>query len=464
MYTIYVDDTLLYSPERVQDGYVITAGKLTREVNKADSLDITVPGSNPGLASLVMMGSRIIVFRDDDVVFIGRALTAKRGLYNLITYHCEGGLAYFNDAPAPTIFGADNVLITPKSRYDRLLDRVPVQVTSSGTVYGDTFLDTYIPHYVPHIEDVGNSIGSEAPAAAQGKYIRRKTSGTGYDQTYVERMTDAVSQYGGTFTVEYTNSKDTFDFERDAYFVIFHWYAPGNEPLNPQIIRFARNLLDISYSIDYSGLKTVYYPTGIVQADNLSKDVIIYPPTSGTGICKSPGYSGMLYEREGLYMPDASAVETYGFLVEIVEFDLSESYDGTSQILDNFGYIDFNSSEYQRLQTVLLDRITEYAAAKIGAGITFECNAVDLSLVDDTQTPLCVGQRNRIISDPNSIDTTVLCSRTEIDLLDPTKSRYTFGTSSQVMSSLLRPNSGIGLDADITIIRNKITSAKGANQ
>lgn len=439
MYTIYVDDALLYSPERAADGYVITAGKLTREVNKADSLDITVPGSNPGIASLVMMGSKIVVFRDNVIVFIGRALTAKRGLYDLTTYHCEGGLAYFNDIKIPSILAGSSH--PPKTYFDYLYEQVHEDYSDVGL---GLFNNYYIPNYVPHVHSsAGWYWDSTAPENAR-HYVFEHPEDHAieyYTTSYLQRLITLQNQFGGTVVVEYRNVKEYLNGHYvDA--VLPHYYAPGTEPLNAQVIEFGKNLLDIAQTVDYSKLATVYCSIGFVKVEGKSYCAEILLPSDGDGVCLAGPWPR---NPVMVYIPDKSAVEQYGFVMDWIEFDLTEYHDRTKAIL----YVDETVHDYrytaegERLRGILLDQTKSYAETNNMACATFECKAIDRSFVDNTVAPLCVGQRNRIISQPNGIDTTIICNRTEENLVDPTQDRYTFGTSASFLAHMLKPNTSL---------------------
>lgn len=439
MYTIYVDDTLLYSPERIQDGYVITAGKLTREVNKADSLDLTIPGSNPGLSSLRMIGSRIIVYQDGDIVFIGRALTAKRGLYDLISYHCEGGLAYYNDS----LYASNALNIEVPREVFACLNNT----YTSGSYSGVKFRERYIPDFVPHIDGRYYNWLSEIPQGAAEYYPDLYLHN--YDVSILKRLLKAIEIFGGSVVMRYL-STSTQEYASPVPLVEVHWYAAGSEPLDTQVLHFGENILDLTHSIDYTGIRTVFFATGIVSHDDFESDVIIYLPVDSG--CEVPVSGSAYTEMLTLYIPDASLVTQYGFLMDEIQFDLSDQYSG-----GDIGSIDNITSEYRRLQQILYNKTVSYAASKTEGAVSFQCNAIDLNLVDSTKPPFNVGHRNRIISEPNGIDTTVLCSRTEIDLLNPSNSRYTFGAPASMMASLLRPNSSLSRNDDVARLVYRFT-------
>lgn len=443
MYRIFVDDELLYSPDRADGGYIVTAAKLTREVNKADSLDLTIPGSNPGLANLRMMGSRITVLRYKnsttalfDVLFIGRALTAKRGLYDLITYHCEGGLAYFGDISVESTepFGRS----MPRAVFKELYDQISEEY--STTPIG-TFIDTYIPNFVQHVYPYNQIYGSEVPAAAKDFKLENTPSMSYMDLSYLEKTLSVQGQYGGTVVLEYSDRKMT-EHGNAIYVVIPHYYESGSEPLNSQVIEFGENILDIAQSVDYSSLITVYYAVGFVKVEGRETEQIITLPSTGDGIC----LVGTQYNNtQNLYIPDTSAVEEYGFLMQSIKYDMTDYHDASLDITyyDAVEHQTKYTQEGTRLRNILLDQLKAHAASNGAANISFQCSAIDRSFVDDSITPLCVGQRNRLISEPNGIDTYIVCSRTEEDLLDPMKNRYTFGTSVSILAHLLRPNTSL---------------------
>ncbi|MDO4564718.1 MAG: hypothetical protein Q4C04_03815 [Clostridia bacterium] len=96
MYTVYCDATLLYDP-RLPD-YVLTDPVLSLTKNEPARLSFAVPVTNPGSGSVMRLKSRIKVYRDGALIFLGRIIEDGAGLNHRRTYVAEGALAFLLDS------------------------------------------------------------------------------------------------------------------------------------------------------------------------------------------------------------------------------------------------------------------------------------------------------------------------------------------------------------------------------
>jgi len=95
MYTITCDGNLLYDP-RVDDLKVANA-KLQLEVNRSGSFDFTIYPAHPLYGTIQKLKSVIEVYQDGVLLFRGRVLNDRVGLFLNKEIECEGDLAFFND-------------------------------------------------------------------------------------------------------------------------------------------------------------------------------------------------------------------------------------------------------------------------------------------------------------------------------------------------------------------------------
>ena len=98
MYTIYADGKALYSPNLVNEGYVVINPKLTVELNKAGSLTFVLPPNNVMYDSIQKLKTIITVMQDEDEVFRGRVLHDEKDFYNRKDVYCEGELSFLLDS------------------------------------------------------------------------------------------------------------------------------------------------------------------------------------------------------------------------------------------------------------------------------------------------------------------------------------------------------------------------------
>ena len=65
MFTILSDGNTMYAPTLIESGYVVASPKLTKEVNKAGSLEFTLPATNPAYSNYSKMKSLLTVEEDE---------------------------------------------------------------------------------------------------------------------------------------------------------------------------------------------------------------------------------------------------------------------------------------------------------------------------------------------------------------------------------------------------------------
>ena len=98
MYRIYTDGDLLYDATLFNEGYGVLSPKLTVEMNKAGSLDFTLPPNNLKYNDLAKLKSIVTVLQNGEELFRGRVLNDDKDFYNQKKVYCEGQLAYLLDS------------------------------------------------------------------------------------------------------------------------------------------------------------------------------------------------------------------------------------------------------------------------------------------------------------------------------------------------------------------------------
>ena len=95
-YTIYSDSDLLYDPRLPQ--YALIDPTMTLKVNEPGLLSFTVPDLNPSAGLITKLVSRIKVYQDGQLIFMGRVIKDERQLGHRRKYTAEGCLAYLIDS------------------------------------------------------------------------------------------------------------------------------------------------------------------------------------------------------------------------------------------------------------------------------------------------------------------------------------------------------------------------------
>lgn len=98
MYRIYTDGELLYDATLSNDGYGVLSPKLTVELNKAGSLNFTLPPNNIKYNDMKKLKSIITVLQNGEELFRGRVLNDEKDFYNQKKVYCEGQLAFLLDS------------------------------------------------------------------------------------------------------------------------------------------------------------------------------------------------------------------------------------------------------------------------------------------------------------------------------------------------------------------------------
>jgi hypothetical protein len=96
MYRLICDSYVLYDP-RLPDLFVLEP-TLTQKKNEPGDLTFTIPKEHPHYGVLEKLKSRIKVYRDDTLIWIGRAIEDERDLYENRKVLVEGTLAFLLDS------------------------------------------------------------------------------------------------------------------------------------------------------------------------------------------------------------------------------------------------------------------------------------------------------------------------------------------------------------------------------
>ncbi len=95
-YTIYADSDLLYDP-RVPE-YTLIDPTLDLKVNEPGLLSFVITNAHPSAGQISKLVSRIKVYQDGQLVFLGRVIKDERQIGHRRKYTAEGCLAYLIDS------------------------------------------------------------------------------------------------------------------------------------------------------------------------------------------------------------------------------------------------------------------------------------------------------------------------------------------------------------------------------
>ena len=177
--------------------------------------------------------------------------------------------------------------------------------------------------------------------------------------------------------------------------------------MNPQIIRFGENILDLVREVRGENVATVLVPLGAADEETGEKLTV-----------KSV--------NDGLdYIEDAEAIETYGRIVKTVEYD---DVTVASNLLTK-GYAEL--------------------AKMSKPTITLTMTAVDLHLVDVNIERIKIGDSIRVLSEPHGIDEYMIVQKLQLDFQHPENSVVTLGAVKQTLDGNVGKRKSEPLDAII---------------
>lgn len=244
MYAIYADDELLYAPDMANLGYIVTDAQLTTEINKAGSLEFTIPVTNPNYNAYSKLKSIIRLEQDGTEIWRGRVLDDTKDTNLNKDVMCEGELAFLNDM---------NV-----RKYDY----------SKGISVVDYF-NRVMNYYAGASAYRSIKAGNVTVPNTTLKIKMEEATNTCLD----ELSSNLVGAIGGYLRLRRSNGQSYLDYI-DAY-----------SQTSNQVIEFGSNILSIEEYIDASDVYTVIIPFG--KQDDKGNRVNITSVNNGSDYIES---------------------------------------------------------------------------------------------------------------------------------------------------------------------------------
>lgn len=227
MYSVFADDICIYDDISPSRKAALISPKLTLADNSAGSFSFTMPPDNAGYSSILRMKSEIVVKRDGNEIWSGRAISEEKDYWNRRKLTCEGELAYLNDILQPPAAYDDQTI----SRFLRSIIDIYNSKASSNKQF-----------------TVGVVTVSEYSAARP--YSGNVTTTTNYSKTWDVIKSNLLDVYGGHIRVRKQNGVRYLDYLEDYM------------NTNSQEINFNQNLTDFTRNWDDTEFCTVVIPYG----------------------------------------------------------------------------------------------------------------------------------------------------------------------------------------------------------
>ena len=259
MLRVYADDVIAYDsrlPEYGLLGLTVTAG-----LNKGGTAEITMPPGHPAYSMFTSYKTIVTIYRDDLLLFRGRALYPADDFYRRRTITCEGERCFLQDAVMRPYLYQDS----PEAIFTDIIRLYNAQVEKAKQFQVGTITAT----------DPNNYVRMESESAEQ----------------VADTIDKLVSRVGGY--IVFTTNKDG---QR-----VINWYETLGYR-SSQVIEFGENLLDFSRS-QSSDLATVIFPYG-AKNEETGERVDITSVNEGTD-----------------FIRDADAVALRGVIAKAVYWD-----------------------------------------------------------------------------------------------------------------------------------------------
>lgn len=331
----------LHDP-RTSDLHLINP-TLDLEMGKTGSLSFQVPPTHANIGRILPLSSEIYVYKGEEILYRGRPVTSEEDFYLTGTIKCEGDLAY-------------------------LLDSIqrPYEFTGGIT----PFLQQCLNVHNQQVESKKQFLLGNVTVVDDNNYINRSNSE--FSSTMKTLSDKLADTHGGYFKTRHVGGNCYLDYVYD--------YGGTNS----QTIRFAENIIDLSKSVDPSGIITALIPQGAELEDGTAVDI------------KSVnGGLDYIYSQDG--------VEKYGWIW------------GTQKWEDVTVPENLKSKAEAYLNECLI------------LPTTLEVNALDLSLIDVDMERLKLGLWTKVESKPHGISALFMLKKLHIDITNPERSSAELG-------------------------------------
>ncbi len=261
MYRMECDGKTLHDMR--DEKYMLLSPKVSLELNKTGNLDFGILPTHPEIGSIQKLHSRISVYDDEELLYVGRPTTDEADFYNYGQVSCEGGLAFLLDS-----------IQRPKGR-DRSYNFEPISTNI------EIFRAVINEHNIQVEASKKFEIGVIDIESEEVENFDAN-----YEKTWDLLTSKFTAVYEGYLRVRYEGNVRYIDYVKQY----------GKE--SGQEIRFGENLLDLKRYIKADNIATAIIPLG-------KNNVTIKNANEHNGID---------------YIFDSEAIGLYGWIYQKVDF------------------------------------------------------------------------------------------------------------------------------------------------
>lgn len=475
MYTVYIDDKVIYSPLLSNEGYSMISGKVVSEINKSGYFEFIVPPNNVMYNSINKLKSVCKVVSSDSPAYMLK--NAEK------TYKST-------QSSIPTTVLYKTAIIDEDTGEITLSDPLDVDGTSTYKIYNN--YKTYSYFY----GDLGD--GKQDSKVYKFTSISRTTSSSSggitlafYSYTYYSQESVKGVREKEIFFGRVLKDEKDFYKRKNVYcegqlaFLLDSVQRPyqfqGDVPeLFSQFIdnhnsqvddwkQFQVGNVTVTDPNNYINRESAQYPNTF---DELTKKLVdthggyliprIQNGTRYLDYLKESGKTNSQIIEFGVNLLDITeyitAEDVFTVLIPLGAEQTDEEGNSTGRLTiesvnDGKDYIesDLGISLFGRITKVnvwddvtIADNLLTKGNTLLESGIEMSVNltlkAVDLHLVDVNTESISVGDYVRVISPPHGIDTLFQCTKIELNIMEPDKSVYTFGVLFTTLTDKLYKN------------------------
>ena len=475
MYTVYIDDEVLYSPLLANEGYQIINGNVTTELNKAGSFEFTIPPSNSMYDKIQKLKSIVKVVSNDGFLYVGlenkteTSKSAQKSIPTTVLYKTatvdsrNGDITLSNPLNADGSASSDIYNNYKKYPYfygdlgdgtqdSKVYKFTSISITTMTTSYGKVYLYTFTYYLQESVKEsyqkdifIGRVLHDEKD------FYKRKAV---YCEGQLAFLLDSIQR--------------PYMFQGDIPELFTQFLNNHNDQVDDWK-KFQVGNITVTDPNNYINRESAQYPNTF---DELTKKLV---DTHG-GYLKPRIQNGTRYldylKESG--KTDSQVIEFGVNLLDITEYITAEDVftvliplgaeqtdgEGNStgrltieSVNDGKDYIEneLGISLFGRITKVhewddvtiadnLLTKGTAFLESGIEMSVNLTLKAVDLHLVDVNTESIFVGDYVRVISPPHGIDTLFQCIKIELDIMEPDKSVYTFGALFKTLTDKLYKN------------------------
>lgn len=240
---LYIYDKLTHD-----EGMVLTEPELYIAASSAGSFSFNLPKTNYGYGKILRTITRVVVEKDDKIIFMGRINSDDEDLWQNQRIEAEGALTYLNDSLS------EKRIFLNKGRTQE--ERLTVYKLAEEILdyHNNKFQDE--PWKQFHVV-------TDIPVQNRAKFVGRDSENVNSDaisyysinyDNPLELLQEIVELADGAFRIKYNEDEGYWDV---------YIYGKYNFPVNnSQSIEFGLNLLELTKSNDNSSVATVVAPFG----------------------------------------------------------------------------------------------------------------------------------------------------------------------------------------------------------